>query len=109
VELVALEIRTNAPAQSGKRLAEFNDPLEFLLFALCAEPRVIEVLRAPLLVDSDGLKRRTGATRDADLRPCRGMRNARIRSSVFGSFTVIPSGAWYVKPVSLVPRRRNPC
>src|SRR6185436_19573039 len=74
LERRALQVGADAAAQRGQRLAELHDAPELRLLLLRAETRVIEVLRAPLLVDADRLQRRGIAARDAHLLPRR--RNA---------------------------------
>src|SRR5215212_8959456 len=55
--IVALQVRAYAAPQLGQRLAELDDAAELLLFTLRAKARVIEILRAPFLVDADSLQR----------------------------------------------------
>src|SRR5207253_8550483 len=66
-----LEIGADAAAEGRQRLAELDDALELLLLARGAEPGVVEVLRAPLLVHADGLQRRGVAAGDAYVLPRR--------------------------------------
>src|SRR4051794_31303376 len=86
IELLALEIGPDAAAQRGERLAEFNDALELFLLALRTKSRMVEVLRAALLVDADGLKRRGVAAGDAHVLPRR--RNAQLADAGEGLFVV---------------------
>jgi len=71
------------PAQFGQRFAEFDDPEKLLLFLLLPEAEMVEVLRAPLIVDADGLKWRIVATGHANFLPRR--RNTKALDTGEGS------------------------